>query len=345
MTSAQAHTRQNRILWLVGICIGLWVILGLTNLTFGAPSLRHADMGDPVLSGFSETRVDAQRIRFTLADESYTLQRTAAGWTMEETGGYPVRLDRLAELASGLETLTFGEKRTDDAYKHDRIGLGDPIEGGNGALVEVFGIDADLMHSLIIGRKGDQLYVRDPGETQTFRAEGNLPPFYNLRSWLDLRIVEIDPSAIRSVRVRDSNDRDLYLRRGEGEGARSFRPAPPHQDDRLISRLAASTTALAITRLSPLDVKPQTDLVTAPVARHISETFDGLEIDLSAYREPNGLWVTVRAVEAGEGARRAQVINEKAEGWAFRITDYDFQDFTPNVLSIVERDVLFDLEP
>ena len=345
MMTAQTRSRQTRIYWLAGICIALWVMLGLTSLTLGAPSLRHSDMGDPVLAGFGEDRVDAQRIRFTLADESYTLARTAAGWTMEETGGYPVRLDRLAELASGLETLTFGEKRTDDAYKHDRIGLGDPIEGGNGALVEVFGADATLMHSLIIGRKGDQLYVRDPGETQTFRAEGNLPPFYNLRSWLDLRIIEIDPSAIRSVRVRDSNSRDLYLRRGEGEGARSFRPAPPNQDDRLISRLAASTTALAITRLSPLDVKPQTDLVTDRVARHISETFDGLEIDLSAYREPNGLWVTLRAVEAGEGARRAEVINQKAEGWAFRITDYDFQDFTPNVLSIVERDIAFDLEP
>ena len=68
-----------------------------------------------------------------------------------------------------------------------------------------------------------------------------------------------------------------------------------------------------------------------------SETFDGLEIDLRAYREPFGLWVTLRAVEAGEGARRAAAINEKAEGWAFRITDYDFQDFTPDVLSIVER--------
>jgi hypothetical protein len=105
----------------------------------------------------------------------------------------------------------------------------------------------------------------------------------------------------------------------------------------LISRLAASTTALAVTRLNPVDVKPASDLTTDPIARHISETFDGLEIDLRAYREPFGLWVTLRAVEAGEGARRAAAINEKAEGWAFRITDYDFQDFTPDVLSIVER--------
>ena len=339
MTQLQTQTRQTRIYWLAGLCVSLWVILGLTSLTFGASSARHANLGDPILAGVDEARIDAQKIRFTLADESYTLARTAQGWAMEETGGYPVRLDRLAELASGLETLTYGEKRTDDVYKHARIGLGDPIEGGNGALGEIFGIEADLMHSLIIGRKSDKLYVRDVGATQTFRAEGNLPPFYNLRPWLDLQIVEIEPSAIRSVRIMDSNRRDLYLRRAEGEGARSFQPAPPNQDDRLISRLAASTTALAITRLSPLDVKPEADLVTTPVARHISETFDGLEVDLHAYREPGGLWVTVRAVEAGEGARRAEVINEKAEGWAFRITDYDFQDFTPNVLSIVERDV------
>ena len=93
-----------------------------------------------------------------------------------------------------------------------------------------------------------------------------------------------------------------------------------------------------MTRLSPLDVKPAADLLTQPVARHISETFDGLEIDLRAYREGDGVWVTLRAVEAGEGARRAEVINDKAEGWAFRLTDYDFQDFTPDVLSIVERD-------
>ena len=105
----------------------------------------------------------------------------------------------------------------------------------------------------------------------------------------------------------------------------------------MISRLSASTTALAVTRFSPVDVKPASDLTTRPIARHISETFDGLEIDLKAYREPFGVWVTVRAVEAGEGARRAQAINARAEGWAFRMTDYDFQDFTQTVASIVER--------
>ena len=337
MSDAQATTRRKRLMILGGAAIGLWALLGLTSLTSGPQRATHGQMGEAVLAGFSQARPDAQRIRFTLADEQYTLSRAASGWVMEETGGYPIRSDRLAELAGGLETLSFGKKRTGDPYKHDQIGLGDPTEDGNGALVEVFGVDNDLMHSLIIGRKNDILYVRQPGLDQTYRVQGTLPPFYNLRSWLDLNILEIEPSAIRSVRITDQDEDSLYLRRAEGSDARSFRPAPPNQKDRLISRLAASTTALAVTRLTPIDVKPAADLTSRPVARHITETFDGLEVDLNAYREPNGLWVTLRAVEAGEGARRASVINQKAEGWAFQITDYDFQDFTPRVLSIVER--------
>ncbi|MFN3213415.1 MAG: DUF4340 domain-containing protein [Henriciella sp.] len=336
MSRIHQNSRRKSVLILLVVAVGLWVLLGLTHLTTSPPSASHNRMGEPILAGFGAQRAEAQRIRFTLADESYTLERTAAGWVMAETGGYPVRRDRIAELAGGLETLSFDVRRTDDPYKHDRLGLGDPTEGGNGVLLEVFGPENALTQSVVIGRKNEDLYVRNPGETQTFRADGSLPPFYNRRAWLDLSIAEIDPAAIRSVRITDSSNRSLYLRRAEGNDARSFRPAPPNQNDRLISRLAASSTALAITRLTPQDVKPAADLINAPIARHISETFDGLEIDLQAFREPNGFWVTLRAVEAGEGARRAEAINAKAEGWAFRISDYDFQDLTPSVTSIVE---------
>jgi len=338
MTASHHTTRRRNTLILGGAAIGLWMLVGLGFLTGGTSGNTHGRMGEPVLGNFGETRSDTQMIRFTLADENYSLRRTATGWTLVETGGYPIRPDRLADLANGLETLSFDEKRTADPYKHERIGLGHPEQDGNGALLEIFGIDDQLEHSLIIGRKNDAIYVRAPEATQTFRANGNIPPFYNRRAWLDLDIVSIEPAAIRSARITDASGETVYLRRAEGADTRSFRPAPPHQDDRLISRLAASTTALAITRLAPTDVKPASELVTQPIARHISETFDGLEIDLSAYREPFGLWVTLRAIEAGEGARRAETINRKAEGWAFRISDYDFQDFTPAVNTIVQRE-------
>lgn len=335
--SKKTQKLNKRLITLAAIAFGLWLLLGLNALTTTPASDSHARMGQPVLTDFAKTRAEASKIQFTLADEAYTLERTEIGWVMVEAGGYPIRTERLSALATGLETLTYDERRTSDPYKHERIGLGDPTQGGNGALIEVFGADGALEAAIIAGRKGDAIYVREPGSDQTYRSQGDLPPFYTQRSWLDFDIIDIGAAAIRSVRLTSANGASVYLRRPAGSDARSFAPAPPYENDTLISRLGASTTALAITRLSALDVKPASELQTPRIARHISETFDGLEIDLNAHREPDGLWVTLRAVEAGEGARRAQAINQKAEGWAFRISEYDFQDFTPAISSLVER--------
>lgn len=317
--------------------VALWMILILMSLFSPNTSDVSPRTGDPVLKNFSAVRSDTGMIRFTMADTSYTLERREGQWVMAETGGYPVREDRLNELAEGLETLSWGARRTSNPERLDRLGLGDPREGGNGVLVEVFATNGTRTAAMITGRRGEYLYARDPGETMAFRAEGDLPPLYTREAWLDLDITDIDPAAISAVRLSDASGNALYLSREPGGGPRSFTPAPPYHNDELRSRLAASTAALAISRLAPVDVKPENDLSTRPVARHITETYDGLEIDLRAWNEPDGYWVTLRAVEAGEGARRAQTINDRAEGWAFKLTEYDWREFTPRITSIVRR--------
>ena len=253
------------------------------------------------------------------------------------SGSYPARRDRIAELMSGFETLTFDARRTADPDKLDLLGLGDPLRGGNGVLVEFLTDNGTPIYSLILGRRDDQLYVRDPESDQAFRVSGSLPPFYNRRAWLDFDILSVAEDAIRSVRITDRSGDSVYLRRRPGEDPRSFRPAPPYQNARVRNRLSVSQTALAITGFSPTDAKPSGELENRPFARHITETFDGLEIDLRVYNEDDGYWVTLRAIEAGEGARRAQAINEKAEGWAFAIPTIDRRDFTPRVARLVTQ--------
>ncbi|MEM8616834.1 MAG: DUF4340 domain-containing protein [Pseudomonadota bacterium] len=346
MTQSLRDNRHRTTLLLGAATAGLWLLVWLSSFV-GASSSFGAEtaMGRPVLEGFAAARPDVSAIRFTMADDRYTLERTAEGWTMRESGGYPIRRDRLSELATGLELLTYDAARTRDPEKLSQIGVSDPQAGGNGVLIEVFDANSEVQHALIAGRKQGRIYVRAPGAVQAYRAGGDLPPFYNRRAWLDFDILQIDQSAIRSVRLFDQTGAELYLTRPAGGDRRSFVPAPPFEDLRLQSALAASTTALAITRLAPSDAKPVSALTSEPVARHISETFDGLEVDLSAYRERDGLWVTLRAIEAGEGARRAAAINTKTEGWAFRLPDYDFQDFTPLLSSLVSAPEPTDNEP
>ena len=336
MNASRQASYLKTLKWLGGACLLVWAIILVSALIGNGPDPQnHTRFGQPVLQDFAVQRRTAQMVRFTLADDDYSLFRTSEGWVMPESGNYPVRRDRIADLMSGFETLAFDARRTADPYKLDLLGLGDPMQDGNGVLVEFLASDGTPLHNLVVGRRDERLYIRDPGDTQSYRATGELPPFYNRRAWLDFDILSIAPEAIRSVRLRDRTGASVYLRRRAGEGPQDFRPAPPYQNARIRNRLTVSRTALAITNFAPMDAKPAAELENRPSARHITETYDGLEVDLRIYNEDDGYWVTMRAIEAGEGARRAQVINQKAEGWAFSLPNIDRRDFTPRVSRLV----------
>ncbi|KCZ88478.1 DUF4340 domain-containing protein [Hyphomonas jannaschiana] len=335
MTEQRQRQRRKRLQILGAAAAVLTILAVLAHMDFRGGPAQTGRTGQAVLPDFAAIRAEATEIRVTLADESYRLQNTADGWTLEGSHGYPVRADRLAELATGLGELTWGEARTRDPDKLNRVGLGDPRKGGTGALIELANSDGEVTASIITGRKGEHLYARRPDEMQAYRVTGDLPPLYNGDAWLDLNILDISPDAVSAVRLFDKYGESLYLQRAVGTSERSFRPGPPYQDFRLISRLAASTPALALTRFQPTGVKPATELTTRPVGRHITETHDGLEVEVEAYREPDGFFVTLRAIEAGEGAHRGSTINDKATGWAFELSEYDWNDFTPAVSSIV----------
>ncbi len=335
--SAVLDKVRRRQVQILGLIAGALSLMAFAFFLGGArPTETHDRLGKKVLPEFAAIRADASAIRVTLSDEAYTLVNTPKGWTLEGQGGYRVRTDRLNELATGLESLTWGAGRTRDPQKLNRVGLGDPRDGGTGALIEILDAKGAPVAALITGRKADYLYGRLPDDAQAYRVEGDLPPLYNTQAWLDLEILDINEDAISAVRLFDARGASLYLRRPVGQTRDGFRPAPPFQTYRIVSARVAATHALALTRFQPIGVKPAAALTTKPVARHITTTYDGLEVDLSAYREPDGFFVTLRAVEAGEGANRGAAINERAAGWAFELGDYDWAEFTPRLADIAQ---------
>lgn len=339
MKTSRPDKRKAKLIWL-GASAALLFTASAFSLANNTNYQTDARTGHYIFPQLSQKIETAKIIRIRLGDGSYTLKRAEPGsqtWVMIESGNYPVRPDRLAALAEGLIGLEWGAKRTQDPEKFNIIGLGDPSAGGNGAYLEVIDQNDNIISSLITGRREDRLYVRQPDDNTAFRAVGNLPPLYTREAWLDLSIVDMAPEVVGAVRITDNSGESLYLNRAPGTGPRAFRPAPPNESDRLVSRLAASGPALALSRLAPIDVKPASALETNWLGRHITSTHDGLEVDVMAYREPDGFYVTMRAVEAGEGARRAETINTKAEGWAFKLTEFDWNDYTPPIRSIVDR--------
>lgn len=334
MTALKNQNRAFRIR-ILGAVAGALVLAAVASQFLGAPAAPRSDMmGEPVLPGFAQIRASATEIRITLADESYTLFSTPGGWRLQGTDGYPIRADRLDELASGLETLVWNAPRTRDPGKMNAIGLGDPREGGNGALVEVIGPDGEVSAALLTGRKDEHIYVRRPGEMQAYRVTGALPPLYTAEAWLDLDILDLNADAVSAVRLSDATGASLFLQRAIGSSEREFLPAPPYQDYELVNRMVTTGPALALTRFQPVGVRPASALKTRPRGRHITQTHDGLEVEARPYREADGYFVTLRAIEAGEGAHRGAAINQRAKGWAFQISEIDWMDFSPRVSDI-----------
>ncbi|MFN7180455.1 DUF4340 domain-containing protein [Hyphomonas sp.] len=335
MSTLRDARRGRRVLVMAGVAGALAAMAALANMG-GAAAPRSERTGKPVLPDFAAKRAEATGIRVILADESYMLVATGEGWKLGGSDGYPVRQDRLADLAEGLEGLTWDVPRTEDPAKLNAVGLGDPREGGTGALVEILGPEGEVSASIITGRKDAWIYARLPDESRAYRVKGSLPPFYAADAWLDLNFLGIHEDAISGVRLSNAAGENLYLQRTIGASDRAFRPGPPYQNYRLTSRLAVSGPALALTRFMPIGVKSAAALRTEPVARHITETHDGLEVDVRAYRERDGFFITMRAIEAGEGAQRAAAINERTKGWAFQLTQADWMDYAPPISEIVQ---------
>ncbi len=333
--SRARHTQRSRRVAVMAGLAGLSGLLAVISSLGAEPAPpMNGRSGTPVIPQFERLSPEVSAIRVTLADGTYVLEENDTGWTLRGTGGYPVRADRLSALSTGLATLAWEAPRTRDPDKFNRIGLGDPREGGTGALLELIDASSTPLAALITGRKDGNIYARFPEEGMAYRVKGELPPLYVADAWLDLDILDVSADAIQSVRLIDARGQSLFLRRNVGGNEGDFRPGPPQQDWRLVSRTAASGPALAITRFQPVGVKPAGALAGTPVARHVTETHDGLEIEVQAFREAGGMYVTLRAIEAGHGARRGETINARARGWAFQLAPADWADFAPEIRTI-----------
>ena len=330
------RARARRLIGLGAASLVLLGLIGLQGLASRAPIDSHPRSGSPVLSQ-EDLASQVARIEVRLADDRYSLVRSGESWHMDSALGYPVRLDQVGALLTGLSELSWGEAKTADPRKFDRIGLADPDEGGNGAELRLFDESGTRIAGLIRGRRDGRLYLRNTTEDLAFQAEGDLPPLQARHSWMDFEVIAIMPGAIEGAVLEPGTGERLHLVRKPYGGPRDFIPGPAHPGERLVSGLAAATPALALSRFSPLDVKPASELETTRVARHVTLTKDGLEVVTDAYEEPDGYYLTVHAVEADEGARRAADINARAEGWAFRVSRFDWGDFVVPISDIVER--------
>ncbi len=331
MTTGLAERRKARSLSLFLIA-GALVAVAAVTVAIESRSLNPASSAGPVLPGIEEQIGDAQRITVTSADATYRIERTQQGWAMRDRDDYPVLSSRLAQLTEGLETLHYVRRMTNDASRHERLGVTDPREGGRGVLLQIEDGRGALLVNLILGVETGGTYVRRPDEVQTWSVRGELPPLRDAASWLDLRPMNLAADRIGRVEIMPAEGRAYILARDAAD--QPWRIASPALAALAQSTLAA--TAEHITQLTPTDVRTAPAIQGAPRARVRATTFDGIVIDAELIPSDNRTWVKLVArASTPEQEAAAVALNTPASDWAYALSDMEVEALAPPLSRLV----------
>jgi hypothetical protein len=280
-----------------------------------------------------------QRIELRKQDATLLLQRDGERWVLPQKGNYPARPERVRETLVGLTELRLTERRTADPARLAQLGLDDPSHPGSTAiLLRLLDAGGKPIAELVVGRRRvrtqgnlpEAVYVRRPGEDQSWLAEGKLALDTDPQLWVDRDIANISAERLRQVTVRRAGQDPLTLTRSGEAGAKLHPTAPglPATDE-----VALDEVSRAFEFLTFLDVKPAAEAPGEPLGESRFEFTNGLAVTVRPRKAGDALWVQLQA-EGGEEAAR---LNARWDGWAYQLGGWKEKAFLPRLEDLREH--------
>ncbi len=312
--------------------------------------------GTLMFPGLTARLGDAARIEITHQGSTIALVRLGdkpgSPWGLVQRDRYPVQTTKLRAMLTALTELRLVEPRTTDPALFGRLGLADAEQKDSTAdLLRIYGKTATPIAALLVGHRRvhtagnvpDQVYVRRPGETQTWLAEGSLQVDADPQLWLDRDLMNIDHARIASVVVhRGGAELDFTARDG-----RLLLTAPanaPKLDDYKLEDLDRGLELLTFE-----DVAPDRDAVAhkvgAPIGTAVFTTTDGLAVQVTVLKGEKAIWARFSATAAAPGSDKvgsgkggsdtakdtAAKLNARWSGWTFQLGSWKEAALTPDL--------------
>ena len=268
-------------------------------------------------------------------------------WVVTNKDDYPASHDQVRATVVALGTLSTLEKKTARADWLHYIDLNSPERGGDGKLITLLDDKGGVIASIITGKTEDigdsegaiGLFVRRPGETQSWLARSFAEPKSDLGDWLEKQVMTIDRARISEAVVDPLSGPSYVVRRDKPSDA-DFKLTEIPKDRELSYDGAPDGVAAAVVDFSFDDVKPARDFdFSNPfrASRVVTKTFDGLTVSVNVIQQGQDYWATVSADGTGPDARNeAREINARASGWAYKLPAFKGQQFLTPLESLLK---------
>jgi len=308
------------------------VVAAIVVVRGGGTAQNDPLAGQPVLPEVAHRLSDVGRVTLVHGSGKTTLLRHGDNWVVEEKGDYPANDTKVRQALLGLAELSFVEPKTRKADLYARLEVEDADKtDAKSTLVTVADAKGSLLGELITGKRrvdqlgggNDGIYVRKPGDAQSWLARGTLDVAGDAPQWLDKKLLDEPAAKIKDATLTAADGSWLAFKRDKPEDKFALVVAPP-AGKKLKSDDALGTPASALADLDLADVRPAKDFTfpTEGVAQARYESFDGLVVTVSLVQQDGKDWARIAASGAGEAEKQAAELNAKLAPWVFALESY-----------------------
>lgn len=308
------------------------VALAALMLTVRARESHARFLPGEFLLGFAAHVKDATRIHIVSHDGAFDVDyQPAKGWVLPARGNYPADFEQVRHTLIGLAALETVEPMTARADWLSYLGLETPPKGtataitvadraGNALAAVITGNSAELQNAQ--GATG--LFVRHPGDNQSYLARAVFTPRGNVADWLETGVVNIDAARLNSVTVTPATGASFTILREHPSDQEYKLQGAPAPKGFAVNRANVNLIPQLITGFAFADVAPASQIDFSKAAHLSAHTFDMQNVRIDAVAANGPVWIRVSA-QADPGTptmqrREASMINARAAGWAYKLS-------------------------
>ncbi|MEO8324677.1 MAG: DUF4340 domain-containing protein, partial [Nitrospirota bacterium] len=243
---------------------------------------------------------DVNELIVETKDETVTLVREESTWQVKEKAGYRADVEKVKQILIGLAELRILEPKTKNPELYDRLGLQDKEQEGSLSTTVTLKTPKNPEAAMVIlgnqrPAKGNprmsEIYVRKPGDPQTWLTKGNLPLEKVAGEWLDKEITALTTKRVHRVTVTHPGGETLLLSKEKPEDL-DFQLDSIPAGSNVASQFNVNNVVGTLVQLPLEDVKEEQEVnfqnhtgVTA-----LLETFDGLRLHVQTAKQEDKIY-------------------------------------------------------
>ena len=290
----------------LGLLAGITIVgIVLAMVVNREPSPTILQSGQLLFPDLMNVVNDVNEVVIETKEQTVTLVRGEHAWGVKEKGNYRADGEKIKQAIVGLADLHIHEPKTKNLELYERLGLQDSDqEGSPSKTITVKTADNPEAAKLVVGNqkpaKGNprmsDIYVRKPGDPQTWLVMGNLPLETVPGEWLDKEVTALTTKRVHQVTVTHPNGDTLHLAKAKPEDL-DFHLGSIPEGLKISSQFNVNNVVGSLVQLSLDDVKPlaEVDFVANPGVSVVVETFDGLRLKVHTSKQGEKVFAKLSA--------------------------------------------------